>query len=246
MIVRPGAVELEKAKKKKPKQRMALVETSTGRVRQLERVERFAFSDDSNWLACLHFKEEEKPKEDEKVQEVEKEKSPPEKKSAQKKRKSGSTLFLLHLESGKETGIPHVLSFAFDSSSRFLAYVVADPEGKTNGLYTVDLKKDTLPQNAIVKTEDGVFVGLVWTKKRSKLAFLSKPGETNNKEIKDFSLQENASFLDLNQKNSMRGMKKTKKRRRRRSIFLMLRQSSKRERWMSGTGMILLLFPTRK
>ncbi len=188
MIVRPGAVELEKAKKKKPEQRMALLETSTGRVRQLERVDRFAFSDDSNWLACLHFKEEEKPEQEEKAQKEEKEKSPPEKKPAQKKRKSGSTLFLLHLESGKETGIPHVLSFAFDSSSRFLAYVVADPEGKDNGLYTMDLKRDNLPQSAIVKSEDGLFVHLVWTEKRSQLAFLSQPGETEDKNIKGFSL----------------------------------------------------------
>jgi dipeptidyl aminopeptidase/acylaminoacyl peptidase len=188
MIVRPEAVELEKANKKKPKQRMALVETSAGRVRQLERVERFAFSDDSNWLACQHFKEEEKSKEDEKTQKGEEEKSPPEKKPDKKKRKSGSNLFLLHLGSGKEMGIPHVLSFAFDSSSRFLAYVLADPEGKDNGLYIMDLKKDNMPQSAIAKSEDGVFVDLVWTKKRSKLAFLSKPGEIKNKDAKDFSL----------------------------------------------------------
>jgi dipeptidyl aminopeptidase/acylaminoacyl peptidase len=188
MIVRTEAAELEKAKKKKPKQRMALLETSTGRIRQLEKVERFAFSDDSNWLACQHFKEEEKPEEEEKARKEEKEKSLPEKKPAQKKRKSGSTLFLLHLESGKETGIPHVLSFAFDSSSRFLAYVIADPEGKDNGLYTMDLKKDILPQSAIAKSEDGLFVHLVWTKKRSKLAFLSKPGETKDKDTKGFSL----------------------------------------------------------
>jgi dipeptidyl aminopeptidase/acylaminoacyl peptidase len=188
MIVRPGAVELEKAKKKKPKQGMALLETSTGTISQLEKVERFAFSDDSNWLAYNHFKEEEKSKEDEKAQKVEEKKSPPEKKPAQKKRKSGSTLVLRHLGSGKETHIPFVLSFAFDSSSRFLAYVVANPEGKTNGLYTVDLKKDSLPQNAIAKNEDGVFVGLVWTEKKSKLAFLSKPGEIKNKGTKGFSL----------------------------------------------------------
>ena len=188
MIVRPEAAELEKAKKKKPQQGMALVETSTGKTIQFEKVERFAFSDDSNWLAYQHFKEEEKPKEEEKAQKEEKEESPPEKKPTQKKRKSGSTLVLRHLESGKETEIPYVLSFAFDSSSRFLAYVVADPEGKDNGLYTMELKKENMPQNAIARSEDGLFVHLVWTKERSTLAFLSKSGETKDKDTKGFSL----------------------------------------------------------
>ncbi|UCE21570.1 MAG: hypothetical protein JSV46_04965, partial [Candidatus Aminicenantes bacterium] len=188
MIVRPEAAELEKETKKKPQQGMALVETSAGKTIHFEKVEKFAFSDDSHWLAYQHFKEEEKPKAKEKAPEEEKEKKPPEKKPAQKKRKSGSTLVLRHLESGKETQIPYVLSFAFDSSSRFLAHVVADPEGKDNGLYTVDLKKDTLPQSAIVKSADGVFVYLVWTKKRSTLAYLSKPGEIKDKDTKGFSL----------------------------------------------------------
>ena len=62
MIVRPKAVEMEKANKKKPKQGMALVKTPPGEVLQFEKVERFVFSDDSKWLAYMHFKEEEKPK----------------------------------------------------------------------------------------------------------------------------------------------------------------------------------------
>jgi dipeptidyl aminopeptidase/acylaminoacyl peptidase len=188
MIVRPEAVELEKASKKKPKQGMAIVETRTGEVLQFEKVERFAFSDDSKWLVYQHFKDEEKPEEKEKTPEEEKEKSPPEKKASQKKRKTGSTLILRHLDTGKEIKIPHVLSFAFDSTSKFLAYVVAEPEGKENGLYTRALKKEGNPQSAVAKHADGSFTGLTWTKTKSKLAFLSKPGERKDKDVKGFSL----------------------------------------------------------
>ena len=193
-IIRPGAVELEKASKTKPKQGLALVEIRTGKIIQFEKVERFAFSDDSKWLAYQHFKEEEKPKEEEKApekekpQQVEQKKSPPEKKAIKKKRKTGSTLVLRHLESGREIEIPFVLSFAFDSSSRFLAYVIAEPEGKANGLYTRALKKDGNPQSAIAKLADGSFTNLTWTKDKSKLAFLSKPGEREDQDVRGCSL----------------------------------------------------------
>lgn len=188
MIVRPEAMEMEKASKKKPKQGMALVKTPTGEVLQFEKVERFAFSDDSKWIAYQHFKEEEKAKEKEKAQEEEKEKSPPAKKASKKKRKTGSTLVLRHLDKGKEIEIPYVFSFAFDSSSRFLAYVIAEPEGKENGIYTRALKKDGNSQSTIAEHPDGSFKNLTWTETKSKLAFLSKPGERKEKDVIGFSL----------------------------------------------------------
>ncbi|MDH5406719.1 MAG: hypothetical protein OEX80_09280, partial [Candidatus Aminicenantes bacterium] len=47
VVIKPKAVELEKADKEKPKEGMALLETATGEVHHFERVERFAFSEDS-------------------------------------------------------------------------------------------------------------------------------------------------------------------------------------------------------
>ena len=188
MAVKPEAAELEKAKKKKPKQRMALLETLTGEVVQFEKVERFKFSDNSMWLAYFHFKEEEKPKKEEKTKEEEKEKSPSEEKVSKKKKKSGSTLVLRHLDSGKEIQIPYVLSFAFDSPSEYLAYVIADPEGKDNGLYCVELGKESYPQKAIKKNEIGQYTSLAWTREGSKLAFLIKVKEEKSKDIPGFSL----------------------------------------------------------
>lgn len=174
MAVKPKAVELEKKAKKKPKQGMALLETITGKVINFEKVEKFSFSDDSRWLAYLHFKEEEKPKKDEKSKTEEKTKPSNEKEKDKKKEKVGSTLVLHHLGSRKEIQIPYVLSFAFDSSSRYLAYIISDPEGKENGLYYFDLREEGMPQKAIAKKEKGQFACLAWTKKGRSLAFLSK------------------------------------------------------------------------
>ena len=185
MAVKPKAVELEKAKKKKPKQGIALLETTTGNVAHFEKVKSFAFSDDSKWFAYLKFEEEEKPKEAEKKPSEEKEESAPE---DEKKKKIGSAMVLRCLDSGKEIQIPYVLSCAFDSSSKYLAYVVACIEGKDNGLYYVDLTHETLPKAPVVKKENGSFASLAWTKKGSKLAFLSNSEGRENNDGSSFSL----------------------------------------------------------
>ena len=121
MTLKPKAVEVEKAEKEKPKQGMALLDTLKGEVIQFEKVERFAFSDDSSFLAYHHFKEEEKEKKEEKGQQVQKEKSKPEAEESKKKKKAGSSLVLRHLESGKEIQVAYVLYFSFDSQSKYLA-----------------------------------------------------------------------------------------------------------------------------
>lgn len=184
MAVKPKAVELEKKAKKEPKQGMALLETLIGKVIIIEKVEKFSFSDDSRWLAYLHFKVEEKPKKEEKSK-TEKKANPSQEKE---KKKIGSILVLRHLDSGKETSIPYVLTFAFDSSSKYLAYIVSDPEGKENGLYYVDLREEGMLQKAIAKKEKGRFAGLAWTKKGSNLAFLSRTEDEKDEKSTSFSL----------------------------------------------------------
>lgn len=182
VIIKPKAVELERANKKKPKQGMAFLNTETGEVVEVDAVERFALSDDSKWLVYHHFKEEKKPEKEEKAEKEEKEKSPNEEKEKEKKkRRAGSTLVLRHLDTQREVQVPWSLSFAIDSSSRYLAYAVACPEGKENGLYTIDLKEDRLPQKSILKEESGLYTNLSWTKEGSKLAFLA--GVEEDKDI---------------------------------------------------------------
>ncbi len=177
VIVKPEALELEKADKKKPKQGMALLETQTGKVVNFEKVQRFSFSDDSKWLAYHHFKEEEKKAEKEKPNQEKEKPETPEKKK--KEEKIGTTLVLRHLGQGKEQKISYVESFAFSPSSKYLAYTLAQPEGKGNGLSIMDLSEETLPRNPIDQSDKGRFVLPTWHKKADKLAFLSKPGDSD-------------------------------------------------------------------
>jgi len=175
--VKPKAVELEKKSKKKPKQGMAILETLTGEVSHFKKVKQFSFSDNSMWFAYHHFKEEEKPKKEEKKQSEEKSETESKTEKDKKKEKIGSILTLLNLGSGEEIQIPYVLSFTFDNSSKYLAYVLADPEGKDNGVYYVELSLEGWARKTIVKREKGCYTSLTWAEKESKLAFLSGEGD---------------------------------------------------------------------
>jgi len=165
-VVKPPASELDKSGKDKPKPGMALVEIQSGEIKPFEKVERFAFSDDSSWLAYLHFKPEEKEDTGEK-----------EEKGDRPKVDVGAPLVLLNLKSREEIQIPSVLSFAFDRSSRYLAYVLAEPQGVNNGLYFVELNREGWARKFIRKIENGRFSGLTWSREGSRLAFVEASGK---------------------------------------------------------------------
>lgn len=167
-LVKVKAVDLESTKKDKPKQGMALLELGTGKVTSFDKIDRFAFSEDSKWVACLSLKEEEKAKEAPAG-----EAKPASEPAKPKMKEVGSNLVLRNLASGKETKIPYVVFFAFDEASKFLAYGVFDPEGKENGLYLRDLGKEDLPAIPVAKAEKGNFTNISWTKDGGRLAFLA-------------------------------------------------------------------------
>jgi dipeptidyl aminopeptidase/acylaminoacyl peptidase len=176
-ILRPGAVETAKAKKQKPKQGLALLNLGSGEVREFTEVQTFAFSEDSRWLAFHHFKPEEK--------------KPAEKEPAAKDPKPkvvGSTLILMDLTPGEEIQIPHVLHYAFDRSSRFLAFVVADPEGRNNGLFHIRLSDEDWSRNTILQKERAHVSQLTWSETGSRLAFVAATLPTEGLGDQDASL----------------------------------------------------------
>lgn len=187
-VKNPSAVALAKKSKTKPKPGMALMDTSAGKIKEFDKVQRFAFSDDSQWLAYLHHKEEEKKadKDEQKKEEKETETAPetPAKKE-KKKLEAGSTLVLFNLVTSEEIQIPFVMHFAFDSSSRFLAFVIANPDGKDNGLYYVELSQGEWARKTIAKRDSGRYSQLTWSEKGSLLAFLVSDSGSGNQKIKD-------------------------------------------------------------
>ncbi len=165
MIIKPLAAELAAAEKDKPKQGMALLDTRSGRVKELEKVKDFAFSDDSRWLAYHLYKENDEVKKQEE--------EPKEKKEDKKKLEIGSTLVLYNLNSGEEVRIPFALSYAFDATSRFLVYAIGDDPGEENGLFYLKLSKQGWLGKALLQKPKAKCSQLVWSKTGSSLAFLA-------------------------------------------------------------------------
>ena len=165
MIIKPLAAELAAAKKDKPKQGIALLDTRSGRVQELKKVKDFAFSDDSHWLVYHLFKEKDEVKKQAEESE--------EKKKDKKIFEIGSTLVLYNLSSAEEVRIPFALSYAFDATSRFLAYAIGDDAGEENGLYYFELSKQGWVRKALLQKPKAKYSQLVWTKTHSSLAFLA-------------------------------------------------------------------------
>jgi hypothetical protein len=160
MVVKPPFAETARAGKTPPKPGMALLDTRSGAVVSVDRVERFAFSDDSKWLAYLLSA----PAEDRK---------PAEGAAPEKKTPVGTPLELRNLASGDAIEIADVLSFAFDDAAKYLAYVVAAPEGTGNGLFARDLAAAGRPVVAIRQADGARYAELTWAPEASVLAFVT-------------------------------------------------------------------------
>jgi len=174
MPVKIAFADSEKTGKDKPKPGMALVDLSKGTTLNVEGVDRFAFSDDSKWLACLLSPPDTKKPGTPPATDIGAEGNDQEAaaQAAAKEKKPGSMLKLMNLESGEEQAIPLVVAFAFDAASKFLAYSVADETGKGDGLFYRELATPAQAV-AIAQAEDGRYEPLLWTKSGSTLAFLA-------------------------------------------------------------------------
>ena len=159
--LKPPAEKLLKSKKKKPKSGMALLSTGTGAVQQFQNVKRFIFSNDGRWLA-IHFYA---PKEEN----GKKEGGNGKKKG---KRKAGTALFLRNLNAGENIEIPYVLKFAFDSTSSYFAYAVADTAGKNHGLFVRELQKENAPAMTLTSGQNFIYSNLQWSRRKPVLAYV--------------------------------------------------------------------------
>jgi len=164
MVLKPKALDIELKPKEKQKSGLVLLATSTGDTVQVPSVESFAFSNDSRWLAYL----------------LAKEKSPDAVKDSAakpavkvKKEVVGSAIVLRRLDSGSEVRIPFAMTYAFDSTSRFFAYVVADTTGSANGLYVRDLARGGTLEDTIAVGANNTYTHLSWSNANRRLAFVS-------------------------------------------------------------------------
>jgi dipeptidyl aminopeptidase/acylaminoacyl peptidase len=165
-VVKPTAADVEKEGQVKPKTGLAVLDLSTGQVSGFDKVEKFALSNDSAWIAYRLIKEDDKKEGKDKTKEGE------EAPAKLKMKETGSPLVLRHLSSGRETQIPSVLAFAFDETGRWVVYAVGEADGKRNGLYYRDLSEGAQAEKVISAVEKGVFSQPTWERGSARLAFI--------------------------------------------------------------------------
>jgi len=170
MVLKPRALDVELKPKEKLKSGLVILSLLTGDTAQVSNVESFAFSNNSRWLAYLLSKDEKKggdAKPSDAVQDTTAKLKP------KLKKEVGSTLALRGLDSGVEIRVSFVTTYAFDSTSRFLAYSLADTAGAVNGLYVRRLDQPGAPEDTILAGVNGAYTHLTWSNANNKLAFVA-------------------------------------------------------------------------
>ncbi len=183
MVLKVPFAASEKTGKDKPKPGMALVDVAAGTVTRFENVEKFAFSDDSRWLAYQLPAPEAKAGEKPTAPAAggggagagARAGSPAEAASSPRAEtaKAGGALKLRDLTNGTERAIPTVAAFAFDPASKSLAVVVSGAEGKGNGVFVYALPDAAAAPAAAAQADKGRYESLTWAKDGHALAFLS-------------------------------------------------------------------------
>ncbi len=148
-IVKPKELDKLNAKKKKPKNSLALIRLEDGLRKDFEEVRDFEFSEDSRWAAVWKYP----GKENKKV--------------------GSSDLLLFDFNSMSELTLNNVKEFAFDSLSNYLAYIVKDPEDKTNGVYVISLKGTFALPKKIEGNEKHEYSSIEWSTQTDQLGYIS-------------------------------------------------------------------------
>jgi dipeptidyl aminopeptidase/acylaminoacyl peptidase len=176
MRLDPSMEATETAKKDdRPRPGLALLATANGEVTTWDEVQRFALSAGGGWLARLHHEpkvtDEDQDDESEEAEGHEEEGQQDEEEEARTREKPGTLLVLRNLGSGQETEVQHVRAFTFDEAGRYLAYVVASPDGTGDGLQLHDLTSGTA--EALDARAFASIGSIAWWENGARLAWVS-------------------------------------------------------------------------
>jgi dipeptidyl aminopeptidase/acylaminoacyl peptidase len=182
--VDPDFLELEKKSgEDKPKTGACLIDLSTGKQLEFEKIQSFIFSKDSAWFAYLAYPEDESQESKKERAEEEKEAEKAEKDGDKKEKKPGGLLILRHLSSGEEIRIETVDQYSFDPASEFLVYSIREKEGENNGLYSRKLSIENTRVDPIHRLVNGSYSPPAWCENISRLAIISAESDSEKNGI---------------------------------------------------------------
>ena len=154
---------------------MVLLNTATGEQTNYDHIKSFTFSNDGRWLISLRSNEAGNSKE---AGSSKKEKGEKENGNGAK---PGTTLQMLSLEKGFTDTLAYVTSYALDSISQHLVYVVADTNNTGNGVFAVDLSDSDFSPLALFSDSSVWADYLTWNNQSGQLAFLAGTCNENGK-----------------------------------------------------------------
>lgn len=183
-IVKPKEIDLENAKKEKPNNSFELISLNSDRKFIYDEVSKFEFSNDSKWTAIVKKGDKAEYKAD-KV----------------KKKPNGSDLILKHLNSGTDIIMNYVTEFKFDSLSKFLFYVISDPNGRNDGIYFRALNEEFAPEYVVDTSSNSSYGNIEWNQDSLLLAYtsgkLSSNGEPDSLNAKIWNMNNKSSEIFL-------------------------------------------------
>ncbi len=185
----------DRGKNKGPKTGLLLLNTTSGEERSFENIKSFTFSNNSKWLIFHHQSKKAEKKEGDKTN---------------RELQPGSTLSLLDLEEDSRDSLSFVTTFAMDSISQHLAYVVVDTSALGNGLYTLSLEDHSTPSTVLYADSSAWAGALNWNNKTGTLAFvagLSTKGKKGEADLYIWSPGEPEAALALSDKELQKGWK---------------------------------------
>lgn len=154
--MKPDVVEKANDKKKKLKNGLGLLNTESGKYYDFSNVTSFKFADNSQWLAWMHGKES-------------------------KEKIVGSKLILRFLAEEADLEFDYVTEYEFDSTGKYFAFAIREPEKKRNGVYVIDLDGSFKLPKKVMGEEDGVYSSLSWSARSGLLAFVAGFEESETK-----------------------------------------------------------------
>ncbi len=155
----PPAIELEKQQKdkEKPVPGFVLLNLDTGDSLVADSVRSFSFSNDSRWVAYHKHRaggqSKAKASAKDTVGSI----------VTMPSENIGSSLVLRELASGRQTTLPSVLSFQFDTTSTFLAFVRGDSSGMGNAILVMDLGREGHPVITLDALPRALYSSLRWS-----------------------------------------------------------------------------------
>src|SRR4051812_28032010 len=162
---RPKSAEMKtlRLQHKPVENKVILVELSTGKKTEYDRVKRFSFSGERASVLALHRYGAPAPTPPPGAT------SPATGGEKPDDKPQGSDLILLDLAAGTELNLGSVADFAFDKAGNWLAWTVDAPDKIGNGVELRDMRTGTL---TALDSAKAIYRGLNWTEKGDGLAVL--------------------------------------------------------------------------